>query len=49
MGNHIKTNVPIPSVDFHGMKEAVYMGNLAQANPVNFGGLPSPISGFNRP
>ncbi|MCS6328192.1 MAG: right-handed parallel beta-helix repeat-containing protein, partial [Nitrospira sp.] len=30
MGNHIKTNVPIPSVDFHGMKEAVYMGNLAQ-------------------
>ncbi len=49
MGNHIKTNVPIPSVDFHGMKEAVYMGNLAQANPVNFGGIPSPISGFNRP
>lgn len=49
MGNHIKTNVPIPSVDFHGMKDAVYMGNLAQANPVNFGGIPSPISGFNRP
>lgn len=49
MGNHLKTNVPIPSVDFHGMKDAVYMGNLAQANPVNFGGLPSPISGFNRP
>ncbi len=49
MGNHIKTNVPIPSVDFHGMKEAVYMGNLAQANPVNFGGIPSPVSGFNRP
>ncbi|GMV51903.1 MAG: hypothetical protein NBKEAIPA_01111 [Nitrospirae bacterium] len=49
MGNHIKTNVPIPSVDFLGMKEAVYMGNLAQANPVNFGGIPSPISGFNRP
>ena len=49
MGNHIKTNVPIPSVDFHGMKDAVYMGNLAQANPVNFGGIPSPISGFNKP
>ncbi len=49
MGNHIKTNVPIPSVDFHGMKDAVYMGNLAQANPVNFGGIPAPISGFNRP
>ncbi len=49
MGNHIKTNVPIPSVDFHGMKDAVYMGNLAQANPVNFGGIPSPVSGFNRP
>jgi len=27
----------------------VYMGNLAQANPVNFGGIPSPVSGFNRP
>lgn len=49
MGNHIKTNVPIPSVDFHGMKDAVYMGNLAQANPVNFGGIPAPISGFNKP
>ncbi|ODT45675.1 MAG: hypothetical protein ABS70_02650 [Nitrospira sp. SCN 59-13] len=49
MGNHIKTNVPIPSVDFHGMKDAVYMGNLAQANPVNFGGIPAPVSGFNRP
>ncbi len=49
MGNHIKTNVPISSVDFHGMKDAVYMGNLAQANPVNFGGIPSPVSGFNKP
>ena len=49
MGNHIKTNVPIPSVDFHGIKDAVYMGNLAQANPANFGGVPSSISGFNRP
>ena len=49
MGNHIKTNVPVPSVDFHGLKDAVYMGNLAQANPVNFGGIPSPVSGFNRP
>ncbi|MBI4003188.1 MAG: right-handed parallel beta-helix repeat-containing protein [Nitrospira defluvii] len=49
MGNHIKTTVPISSVDFHGMKEAVYMGNIAQANPVNFGGIPAPISGFNKP
>ncbi|MCC2644088.1 MAG: uncharacterized protein K0S45_4501 [Nitrospira sp.] len=49
MGNHIKTTVPIPSVDFHGMKDAVYMGNIAQANPVNFGGIPTPISGFNKP
>lgn len=49
MGNHIKSNIPIPSVDFHGMKDAVYMGNLAQGNPVNFGGIPSPVSSFNRP
>jgi hypothetical protein len=49
MGNHIKTNVLIPSVDFHGMKDAVYMGNIAQTNPANFGGIPSPIPGFNKP
>ncbi|MDO8596867.1 MAG: DUF6519 domain-containing protein [Sulfuricaulis sp.] len=49
MGNHIKTNVPIPSVDFHGMKDAVYIGNIAQTNPANFGGVPSPIPGFNKP
>ena len=49
MGNHIKTNVLIPSVDFHGIKDAVYMGNIAQTNPVNFAGIPSPISGFNKP
>ena len=49
MGNHIKTNVPIPSVDFHDIKDAVYMGNIAQTNPVNFGGIPTPISGFNKP
>lgn len=49
MGNHIKTTVSIPSVDFHGMKDAVYMGNIAQSNPSNFGGIPSPVSGFNKP
>ena len=49
MGNHIKTNVLIPSVDFHGMKDAVYMGNIAQTSPANFGGIPTPISGFNKP
>ena len=49
MGNHIKTNVLIPSVDFHGMKDAVYAGNIAQTNPANFGGVPSPIPGFNKP
>jgi hypothetical protein len=49
MGNHIKTNALIPSVDFHGIRDAVYMGNIAQTNPVNFAGIPSPISGFNKP
>jgi hypothetical protein len=49
MGNHIKTNVLIPSVDFHGMKDAVYMGNIAQTGPASFGGVPSPIPGFNKP
>jgi len=49
MGNHIKTNVLIPSVDFHGIKDAVYMGNIAQAGPANFGGIPTPVSGFNKP
>jgi hypothetical protein len=49
MGNHIKTNALIPSVDFHGMRDGVYMGNIAQTNPVNFAGIPSPISGFNKP
>ena len=49
MGNHIKTNVLIPSVDFHGIKDAVYMGNIAQTGPANFGGIPTPISGFNKP
>jgi hypothetical protein len=49
MGNHIKTNVPIPSVDFHGMKDAVYMGNIAQSNPASFGGIPTPVPAFNRP
>lgn len=49
MGNHIKTNVLIPSVDFHGLKDAVYMGNIAQTGPANFGGIPTPVSGFNKP
>jgi nitrous oxidase accessory protein NosD len=49
MGNHIKTNVALPSVDFHNMKDAIYMGNIAQTNPVNFGGVPTPPSGFNKP
>jgi hypothetical protein len=49
IGNHIKTNVLIPSVDFHGMKDAVYMGNIAQTPPMNFGGIPNPPPGFNRP
>ena len=49
MGNHIKTTAPLPSVDFHGMKEAVYMGNIAQSNPVNFAGIPVPVGGFNKP
>ena len=48
MGNHIKTNVLIPSVDFHGMKDAVYMGNIAQTAPANFGGIPTPVSVFNK-
>jgi hypothetical protein len=49
MGNHIKTNVLIPSVDFHGIEDAVYMGNIAEKDPVNFGGVPTPLSGFNKP
>jgi hypothetical protein len=49
MGNHIKMVGPIPSVDFHGMKDAVYTGNIAQSNPANFGGIPTPISSFNKP
>jgi hypothetical protein len=49
MGNHIKTNVLIPSVDFHGIKDGIYMGNIAQTGPANFGGVPSPIPGFNKP
>ena len=49
MGNHIKTNALIPSVDFHGIRDAVYMGNIAQTGPSNFGGIPTPISGFNKP
>ena len=49
MGNHIKTNFLLPSVDFHGMKDAVYMGNIAQTGPANFGGIPTPVSGFNKP
>lgn len=49
MGNHIKVMATIPSVDFHGIKDAVYMGNIAQTNPANFGGIPAPISGFNKP
>ena len=49
MGNHIKNNVVVPSVDFHGIKDAVYIGNIAQAGPVNFGGVPTPLPGFNKP
>jgi hypothetical protein len=49
MGNHIKSNVVVPSVDFHGIKDSVYMGNIAQSGPVSFGGVPSPLSGFNKP
>lgn len=49
MGNHIKMVGPIPSVDFHGLKDAVYLGNMAQSQPINFGGIPTPISGFNKP
>jgi hypothetical protein len=49
MGNHIKTNAPIPSVDFHRMENAVYMGNIAQSNPANFLGIPSLSLGFNKP
>lgn len=49
MGNHIKMVGAIPSVDFHGLKDAVYMGNMAQSRPINFGGIPTPISGFNKP
>jgi hypothetical protein len=49
MGNHIKTNVLLPSVDFHGMRDAIYMGNIAQTNPVNFVGVPTPPPGFNKP
>jgi hypothetical protein len=49
MGNHIKTNVVVPSVDFHGIKDAVYIGNIAQAGPINFAGVPTPLPGFNKP
>ena len=49
MGNHIKTNALISSVDFHGIKDAVYMGNIAQVGPANFGGIPTAVSGFNKP
>ena len=49
MGNHIKMIGLIPSVDFHGLKDAVYMGNIAQSSPINFGGIPTPVSGFNKP
>jgi hypothetical protein len=49
MGNHFKTNVLIPPVDFHGIKDGIYMGNIGQTGPANFGGVPSPIAGFNKP
>jgi hypothetical protein len=52
MGHHIKANAPIPSVDFHDMEEAVYMGNIAQRNPtrVSNNSLPLSIPGFfNKP
>lgn len=49
MGNHIKANGPLPSVDFHNIKDAVYMGNIAQTDPINFGGIPTPVPDFNRP
>ncbi|HET9916269.1 MAG TPA: right-handed parallel beta-helix repeat-containing protein, partial [Candidatus Binatia bacterium] len=49
MGNHIKAHFLLPSVDFHGMKDAVYMGNIAQTGPANFAGIPTPVSGFNKP
>jgi hypothetical protein len=49
MGNHFKILAPIPSVDFHGLKDAVYMGNIAQSHPANFGGIPAALSGFNKP
>ena len=49
MGNHIKAYVALPSVDFNGIEEAVYMGNIAQTDPVHFGGVPTPIPRFNKP
>ena len=33
-------------MDFHGIKDAVYMGNIAQTNPSNFGGIPSRSPGL---
>lgn len=47
-GNHFKSVGPISSVNFNTI-DGVYMGNIASGGPINFNGLPTPISGYNRP
>jgi nitrous oxidase accessory protein NosD len=50
MGNHIKTNGSIPSVDFNRMQDVIYMGNIAQGGPIRVSGFPpTSNSGFNIP
>jgi len=49
MGNQFKSEKPLPSVDFHDMAQAVYLGNLAQLGPTHFSGVPTASSNFNQP
>lgn len=51
MGNHFKTNALLASVDFNDVDRAVYMGNVALRDPINFpgvpNGVPASVSDFN--
>ncbi len=45
---HFRANRPVPSVNFHGICNAIYNGNIASAGPINFAGIPQPSLDFNR-
>lgn len=47
-GNHFKAQAALPSVNYHGMNDAIYLGNVHARSPIGFTGVPTPVSGFNQ-